>query len=85
MQDHIGYLTLKNYIALSESGNEMDKLLGTLWGAIVKIDKLVEPMPTKEADRPAIRLALGVVGLTRAQYLAEYLTQQLDKAIEKKA
>ena len=57
--------------------DEMDKLLGTLWDATLKIDKLIEPMPTKESDRPS-----SIIGLVRAQYLAEYLTRQLDKAID---
>ena len=57
----------------------MDKLLRALWNATLKIDELVTPAPAKESEMPA-----NTTKLERAQYLAAYLAQQLDKAVEAK-
>ena len=64
--------------ALAPKSNDgLDKLLGTLWDATVKIDKLVVPSPPKES-----KTSINATKLERAQYLAVYLVQQLDKALE---
>ena len=65
---------------VNPSDSEMDKLLGTLWDATLKIDELVTPAPAKELEGP-----VNTTKLERAQYLAAYLAQQLDKAVEKQS